>query len=330
VLGVSPTDTATPRKVTLERTEATLRDGVFGLDMTTGWAVLGPILEEDDDRVTRRVRDVQGVLDPSVLVDVETNVANGNPLQELDTPFRAIEYESELGPMVAWYTPGAGDTWAVMVHGYKSNRLGLERDYENVRGFGMPILNVTYRNDPGNPKAPGGLIHLGQEEWRDVHSAMEWAVDRGAERFVLFGDSMGGAIVCQLYHESRLAGRIDALVLDAPVLDWNAVLDLQASDMGVPQPITWSAEWWVSRRIGIDFADFDQIARADEFDIPILLFHGREDEVVPFETSEEFAEALPELVTFYPSETAGHVQAWNVDPPVYDRRLRRFLGGLDL
>ena len=88
----------------------------------------------------------------------------------------------------------------------------------------------------------------------------------------------------------------------------------------------------VEARIGVDFADFDQISMADTFEDPILLFHGTDDEVVPFQTSEEFARALPDLVTFFPAEATGHVQARNVGPQVYERRLRKFLAevlGLD-
>jgi uncharacterized protein len=325
VLGAGPASKAAPREITLEADEETLRDGTFGLDTTTGYAVLGEIASREGGLVTRGVRRVQGELDRGIEASVETIPWNGNPRGAIATPFRTIEIETDLGKMPSWYTPGKGNTWAVMVHGYKTSRRGLMRDYGVLRDAGMPILNVTYRNDPGNPEAPDGLIQLGQEEWLDVQSAMEWARERGAERFVVFGDSMGGAITCQLFHESDLADRIDALVLDAPVLDWNAVLDLQASEMGVPQPVTWSAELAIEQRIGFDFAAFDQIARAGEFDLPILLFHGTEDNVVPFATSREFASALPELVTFYPVEGAAHVQAWNVDPELYERRLGRFL-----
>ena len=325
VVEVAPDSAAAPRQVTLEADEDTLRDGTFGLDTGAGYAILGEIVSRESGYVTRRVRHVQGELDRGTQAAVQTIPWNGNPRQSIATPFETVEAETDLGPMPSWYTRGRGDTWAVMVHGYKANRRGLMRDYGVVREAGLPILNVTYRNDPGNPEAPDGLIQLGQEEWHDVHAAMEWARDRGAERFVVFGDSMGGAIVCQLYHESELADRIDALVLDSPVLDWNEVLDLQAADRGVPGAVTWSAEWWIERRIGFDFAAFDQIARADEFDLPILLFHGTEDDVVPFSTSEEFAKALPDLVTFHPAEGAAHVQAWNVDPALYERRLTRFL-----
>jgi pimeloyl-ACP methyl ester carboxylesterase len=325
VVAVEPRSSAAPREVTLEAEEETLRDGTFGLDTDTGYAILGEIVSEESGYVTRRVRRVQGELDRGTTANVATIPWNGDPKQSIDQPFEVVESETDLGPMPSWYTPGRGDTWAVMVHGYKSNRRGLMRDYGVLRDARLPILNVTYRNDPGNPEAPDGLIQLGQEEWRDVQSAMEWATGEGAERFVVFGDSMGGAIVSQLYHESDLADRIDALVLDAPVLDWNAVLELQTDDRGLPGAITTSAEWWIERRIGIDFAAFDQIARADEFEIPILLFHGTEDDVVPFETSEEFAAALSDLVTFYPADGAGHVQAWNIDPELYERRLARFL-----
>jgi fermentation-respiration switch protein FrsA (DUF1100 family) len=311
--------------VTLERTEETLRDGVFGLDTTAGYAVLGRIVDEDDEGVTRTVRRVQGELDSSTLADVQTNVDNGNPLQSLRVPFEAISYESDLGPMAAWYTRGRGDTWAVMVHGYKASRRGLLRDYGVVRRSGMPILNVTYRNDAGNPPAPDRLIQLGQEECRDVQSAMEWALARGADRSVVFGDSMGGAIVSSLYRFSDLRDRIETLILDSPALDWDAVLHLQASERGLPGIFADSAERWVSARIGFDFGEYDQIEHAGDFDVPILLFHGTDDDVVPFETSEEFAEALPDLVTFYPVEGAGHVQSWNVDPEIYERRLTRFL-----
>ena len=59
--------------------------------------------------------------------------------------------------------------------------------------------------------------------------------------------------------------------------------------------------------------------------MPILLFHGVEDDVVPIEGSDEFAEELPNRVTYYRVPKAGHTQSWNVDPRLYEARLSRFL-----
>ena len=77
--------------------------------------------------------------------------------------------------------------------------------------------------------------------------------------------------------------------------------------------------------IEVTLDDFDQIARAEEFTMPILLFHGTEDDLVPASSTEEFARALPDLVTYYSVPRAGHVESWNVGPRLYESRVRRFL-----
>ena len=74
---------------------------------------------------------------------------------------------------------------------------------------------------------------------------------------------MGGAIVSAFVRNSPLAGRVRALILDAPVLDRHSVIDLQAAERGLPgfpSPPPW--EWTVSARIGFDWDAFDQVARA--------------------------------------------------------------------
>lgn len=329
VLEVAPESDAAPRTVALERTEETLRQGVFGLEADSGGhAILGRIVSATDEVVTRVVTEVRGELRRGTRVHVNTIVWNGDPEQSLGMPFEEVRFETELGPMAAWHRPGRGDTWAVMVHGYKASRRGGFRDYPLLDDLGLPTLSVTYRNDPGNPGSPDGLIQLGAREWLDVEGALRWARDRGAARFVIFGDSMGGAVTCALYHRSELADRIDGLVLDAPVLDWRPVLALQARDRNLPGIVAASAGWWIRARIGLDFAAFDQIARAGAFEIPILLFHGTDDAVVPIETSERFAAARGDLITFFPADGAGHVQAWNVGPRIYEHRVRDFLTGV--
>ena len=328
ILSASAAHADAPRTVNLQRTAETCRQGVFGLEVDGGGhAALGHIVAETESEVTRVVTDVQGALAAGGRVYVNTIVWNGDPMQSLGMAFESIEFASELGPMAAWHRPGRGETWALLVHGYKASRRGGFRHYPLLDELALPLLSVTYRNDPENPRAPDGLMQLGAQEWRDVEAAMEWAMARGAERFVIFGDSMGGGIACALYRSSVLAPRIAALVLDAPVLDWRPVLALQAKDRRLPGIVAVSSERWISARIGFDFDEFDHLAAADRFEVPILLFHGNEDAVVPFETSERLAAARPDLVTFFPADGAGHVQAWNVGPQIYEHRVREFLTG---
>ena len=58
-------------------------------------------------------------------------------------------------------------------------------------------------------------------------------------------------------------------------------------------------EWAIGARIDADWDDLDALAHPEDFQLPILLFHGTEDKVVPISTSNEFAAELPRWVTYY-------------------------------
>jgi fermentation-respiration switch protein FrsA (DUF1100 family) len=59
--------------------------------------------------------------------------------------------------------------------------------------------------------------------------------------------------------------------------------------------------------------------------LPILLFHGIDDGVVPISVSSDFAAMLPRWVTYFRVPKADHVESWNVNPALYQRRLSVFL-----
>jgi alpha-beta hydrolase superfamily lysophospholipase len=312
-------------RITFERDETSSRPGTYGLDYPDGHAIAREVIAATDSEVTRRVTDLRGNLDEGTHVAFDEQVWEGNPLVSRGVPFREIAFRSELGPMPAWQTEGNRDSWAIFVHGHNVTRREGLRVLPTLRRAGLPTLSIAYRNDPDAPRSEDGLIHLGATEWRDLESAARRAIREGARSFVLLGDSMGGAIVSQFIHESPLAARVRALVLDAPVLDWRAVLDLQADERGLPGVLAMTTEWMVSARIDFDWSAFDQVARAREFEMPILLFHGTEDSTVPISSSDAFASALPDLVTYYRVARAGHVESWNVAPARYGRRVHRFL-----
>jgi uncharacterized protein len=194
---------------------------------------------------------------------------------------------------------------------------------------GMPTLLITYREDLGAPSSPDGFHHMGQTEWRDLQAAARYALSHGAERVVLVGYSMGGSIVAQFMQNSGLAPVIAGLILDAPALDWRETIKFNATEMGSPSFSTLPVEWAIGVRIDVDWNDLDAAAHPEDFQLPILLFHGTEDDIVPISISNEFAEELPRWVTYYRVPHAGHTEAWNVDPKLYDRRLEDFLLKLD-
>lgn len=312
-------------EIVLGRDEDTERPGVYGLDWQGGHAVVGAIVRSDDDTVTRRLRSVRGYLAPEMGVAVDANVYTGDPRQAFGLPFAEVNVPSELGPMPAWSIPGKSDTWAILVHGINSTpQVGL-RVVPTMRRAGLPTLLITYREDLGAPPSPDGFHHMGLTEWRDLAAAARYALAHGAKRLILVGYSMGGSLVTQFMQRSPLASRVAGLVLDAPALDWQRILEFNATEMGLPGFLALPVEWAIGARIDADWDSLDALDHTDDFRLPILLFHGTEDKVIPFATSKELAAKLPRWVSFHPAPKAGHVEAWNVAPRLYERWLTRFL-----
>jgi uncharacterized protein len=318
-------DALSPGRVVLSRSKTTLRPGVYGLEWHAGHAIVGEVIGNSTRTVTRRVSAVRGHLTPGMQVALEHDVYAGNPREALGLPFANVEVPDELGPMPAWLIPAHTHTWAIVVHGIDGKREDDLRITPTLHAAGMPTLLITYREDIGAPASPDGLHHMGLTEWRDLQAAARYALAHGAQRLVLIGYSMGGAIVAQFMERSPLAHRVAGLVLDAPALNWKAILAFNANEMGLPSFTAIPVEWMIGARIDANWNSLDALNHPADFHLPILLFHGTADETIPISTSNAFAKELPGWVTYYRVPKAGHIESWNVDPWLYDRRLTAFL-----
>lgn len=194
--------------------------------------------------------------------------------------------------------------------------------------LGFPSLVITYRNDVEAPESQDGFHRFGQTEWEDLEAAARYALDNGAEDFVLVGYSMGGAIVTNFLYESSLTPKVRGAILDAPMLDFNATIDLGARQRGAPGILTKMGKLIASARFDVDWEAFDYLSRVSELTVPILLFHGDADETVPVETSDALAEARPDIVTYVRVPHATHVRSWNLNPISYEAAVRDFLQAL--
>jgi alpha-beta hydrolase superfamily lysophospholipase len=316
-------------RITLSRDDKSAQPGVYGLDWQTGHAIVGPVLARSDDAVTRRLSDVRGYLVPGIHVGLDSHVYSGDPGQSLGLPFRSVGVPDQLGPMPAWLVPGASlasrKTWAIVVHGHNDNRQNDLRIAPTLRRAGLTSLLISYRNDLGAPDSPDGLYHLGQTEWLDLQAAVRYALAHGAQNVVLVGYSMGGALITQFMQRSLLSRDVAALVLDAPVLDWRSVIEYNAEQIGLPGFLGLPVEWMIDARANPDWDSLDALEHPEDFHQPILLFHSTEDDLVPISSSDKFAAELPRWVTYHRVPIVGHTESWNLNPRLYDRRLRRFL-----
>ncbi|TXS51111.1 alpha/beta hydrolase [Streptomyces sp. t39] len=317
-----------PGRITLTRSLASLRPGTYGLTGSGVHAVVGPVLggaAASADTVVRRLDRAVDGLAPGARVRITPQLHEGDPATALGIPFSDVLVPGELGGLPAWYVPGARSTWVITVHGIGTTREHPLNLLGFLRGQRFPVLNLAYRGDLGAPRPPDGLSHLGDSEWRDLDAAIRHAVRNGAERVVIHGWSTGAAMALRAAVGSGLRDRISGLVLDSPVLDWEATLRALITARRTPAPLLPLAVRAAQGRTGPHAGRLSGAADPLAVRIPTLIFHGPDDTLAPWRGSRRLADERPDLVTLHTVDHAPHGAMWNADPTRYEEVLRRFL-----
>lgn len=309
--------------IELERTADTELPGRYGLFTTGtyGYVKIGAVLSTDAASVRRKL-----------LTKIETGsrVDGGASFSgyyyaspsELHLPWQNILIGSPAGPCPAWFFPAQSTTWVIQVHGRGATRVECLRAVPVLHAAGLPNLVVSYRNDGEAPRSRAGAYALGAAEWRDVDAAIAYALRHGAERILLMGWSMGGAVSLQTAVSSRYRDHIVGVILESPVVDWRTVLRYQARVAGIRAPLPDLAMGALQRPLtarisgaddSISFDSLDMVARASELTAPMLILHSADDGFVPVDSSVALEQARPDLVTMPEFGGARHTKIWNYD-----------------
>ncbi len=309
--------------IELARTPDTELPGRYGLFTTGtyGYVKLGAVLSADETTVRRKLLTQ---IESGARVDREAGFSGwyyASP-SELHLRWESVLIGSPAGPCPAWFFPATSSTWVIQVHGRGVTRAECLRAVPVLHALGLPNLVVSYRNDGEAPRSRGGSYALGAAEWRDVDAAIAYALRHGAERVLLMGWSMGGAVSLQAAVNSGNRDRIAGLILDSPVIDWRTVLRFQAREAGMRAPLPDLAMSALSVPLtarlsgaeeAIPFDRLDMVARAEELTMPILILHSDDDGFVPSDASHALQAARPDLVTMPHFSVARHTKLWNYD-----------------
>lgn len=309
-------------RVVLDRTRETAATGLYNLWFEHGgWAQLGPeIHDRGPRRIARDITDRSDGLTPMEGDRVSwSGICYASPA-DAGLHAREVSITTPAGLCPAWRIDGSS-TWAIHIHGLGSTRAATLRSVQVATDLGYSSLLLSYRNDGEGPTIGTGRSTLGWTEADDVEEAIHYAIRCGAERIVLFGWSMGGAIAVQLALRPDLAPLIAALVLDSPVLDWRSVIRANCKRVGLPAAagdlaLPWLTRPALARLVGLPVAvmldAMQYMAWASWLPTPTLVLQGASDNSVPATSVLELHRLRPELVAVHRFD-AGHTLSWNSD-----------------
>ncbi len=299
--------------------------GQYLLQAARGWGYAGRVIDSNEIIAIREYRPGGGDIRAGDYGRLDGAAYPPDPMVAHGLPFENVEFTSPLGDFPAWYLPGTTGTWAIMTHGKGADRRETLRILPALVASRFHCLAITYRNDIDVPPSPSGRYTYGKEEWEELEGAVAYALDHGATDVVLVGYSMGGAITLSFMQNSEYAENVSALILDAPMTDFEATVQHGAKQSGLPVSFLAVSNRLAALLYGFRWSDFDYLKTVPKLTVPVLLFHGSNDRTIPVELSDSFAAARPDIVDYVRVPDADHVRAWNMDPEAYEQTVRDFV-----
>ena len=165
----------------------------------------------------------------------------------------------------------------------------------------LNFLIISWRGFSGNNGKPTekGL-------YQDANKAVEWLEQKGINKkdIILYGESLGTGVATELAQDNSFAG----IVLESP---FTSIAD--AAKIYYPYlPI----DLLIKDR-------YDSLKKIKNINIPILIMHGKKDDVVPFKMGIELFEKANNPKFSYFSDNDDHMMEFN-DQLI--NALRNFLG----
>jgi pimeloyl-ACP methyl ester carboxylesterase len=289
-------------------------------------------VEVRDRQAVREFTPFVGQPAPGVKARFDWATFPDDPWTAFGLTTRQVSYTSPLGGFRAYVIEGRRPIWVLFVHG-KRGAAPRKPPYAYpllplVSRMGLTSMDITYRNDFSEPASPDGHHWYGLTEWEDLEGAVRFALREGAASLILVGYSMGGSIVTSFLYRSSLEENVRGVILDAPVLNLEAVVDAGVRSRGVPDFLIRPGKWLVRRRHGVDWDALDYLKAASNLRVPILLFHGDADSLIPVQISDRLAALRPDIVTYVRVPGATHGHCWNMARDTYEEAVHHFFQDL--
>lgn len=220
------------------------------------------------------------------------------------------------------YAPGA--TTEIMFHGYRgSAERDLSGGIQRCFALGRNVLVVDQRTSCGSE---GNVISFGINEHRDCLAWVDFAVNHfGPDvKFVLTGISMGASTVLMAAGKP-LPPNVVGVLADCGFSSPKEIIKKCARDMQLPADLVYPFIKLGARFFGhFDLEEYTPLEAMKSCKLPIIFFHGEDDDFVPCSMSQEIYDACtsPKKIVTIPK--AGHGLVYLVDNDCYFKSVVEF------
>ena len=188
----------------------------------------------------------------------------------------------------AWFIANERDPESktiILLHGYpadKGNILPIMR-FLNEK-YNLLLFDFRYLGS-----SEGKYTTIGAKEVEDLLAAIKFLKSRGIEEVGVWGLSMGGAVALMTAKE---APEIKAIMADSAYANLNLMSYELYRIPVLRYPLGYLTALWGKLFLGMDIRKTSPELAVKNLSIPILIFHSKADEVIPFKNAERLEEAL--------------------------------------
>ena len=233
---------------------------------------------------------------PVGITETSGQVSEGvfTPMSVSQMEYDEVFYDSDFSTYPAYITGEGDEGWVIFIHGFRGDHrrqtFALLRAKE-LDEIGWKSMIIAYRNGDGMKQDPSGMYLYGATEWVDLDGAIDYAINNGAKKVVLFGISGGGGPEASWIMNTNEPEKVDGFIYEAPTFNFieSVKVNGQARFPWLPVSLFDYFIWLSEIRFGIDFDSMDFRYDLIDSQIPALLFHGDDDEWVPVSMSDFIA-----------------------------------------
>lgn len=244
-----------------------------------------------------------------------------------ELPYEAVTITSSDGIRLfaRYYHVSDGAPVQLQFHGYRGSAM---RDFCGGTAFAQKLgHNCLVVDQRSHGNSGGTAITFGIKERYDCQSWADYAYERFGPKtpLILSGVSMGATTVL-MASDLPLPDTVCAIIADCPYSAPGDIIAKVAVEMGLPRkPAMALCRLGAMLFGGFRVGSASATASVQKTELPILLLHGEEDQLVPCGMSREIYEACAADKELHTFPGASHGMCYLEDPQRYEAVVGEFL-----